>query len=44
MDPYERGERLCKNLRLMYRGELACCKVLHARDEAFFREKRQGNI
>ena len=22
MDAYERGERLCKNLRLMYRGEL----------------------
>ena len=29
-------------LNVMYRGELACCKVLHARDEAFFREKRQA--
>ena len=29
-------------LNVMYRGELACCRVLHARDEAFFREKRQS--
>ena len=29
-------------LNVMYRGELACCRVLHARDEAFFREKRQA--
>ena len=29
-------------LNVMYRGELACCRVLHARDEAFFREKRRA--
>ena len=29
-------------LNVMFRGELACCRVLHARDEAFFREKRRA--